>query len=309
MTTSLVNTPQQLSFTADEHSAARKLIELALDEDLGTAGDLTTRSLVANTQSGSVQIVSRESGVLAGIPLIPLVVDSVLRRHADLSELKCVAAEFDGTRLSPGTVAAELTGSLAGLLIAERTILNFLTHLCGVATLTRKFVDRIAGTHARIYDTRKTLPGWRLLEKYAVRAGGGSNHRVGLYDMVLIKDNHLAGWAESGSGHTIAAAIRTARANVAPGIRIEVEVDTLDQLADALPGSPDIVLLDNMTCDELRQAVALRNSRAPHVELEASGGINLTTVADVAATGVERISTGAITHSAITLDLGFDWKS
>ena len=178
----------------------------------------------------------------------------------------------------------------------------------GIASLTRQFVDAVAGTRAGIYDTRKTLPGWRLLEKYAVRAGGGRNHRVGLYDMVLIKDNHLAGWAASAAGHSIAVAIRTARESAPPGTPVEVEVDTLDQFADALAGTPDMILLDNMPCDLLCRAVAIRDAQAPQVVLEASGGVSLNNVADIARTGVERISIGGLTHSAPALDLAFDWK-
>ncbi|MGE5192684.1 MAG: carboxylating nicotinate-nucleotide diphosphorylase, partial [Deltaproteobacteria bacterium] len=214
----------------------------------------------------------------------------------------------DGDRIGPAQVMAEISGRLQSLLIGERTCLNFLTHLSGVATLTRRYVDAVAGTKAGIYDTRKTLPGWRALQKYAVRAGGGHNHRQGLDDMVLIKDNHLAGWRAAGTERSIAAAVRTARERAPARIMIEVEVDTLEQLADALAGQPDIVLLDNMTPDQLRQAVALRHERAPGVELEASGGVSLATVAAIAATGVERISVGALTHSAPALDLACDWK-
>ena len=179
-----------------------------------------------------------------------------------------------------------------------------MTHLSGIATLTRAFVDAATGTHAKILDTRKTLPGWRLLEKYAVRCGGGTNHRMGLYDGVLIKDNHIAAWTESSS---IAEAVRTARAKSPPGVSIEVEVDTFPQLIDALQGTPDIVLLDNMDVEKLSEAVRLRNRLAPGVLLEASGGVNLETVGGIARTGVERISVGALTHSAPALDLGFDW--
>ena len=308
MTSNLCPPIERSTFTEPERAAALRLIALALDEDLGDTGDITTQSLIPPSQTATVQIVSRAVGVLAGTPLIDLVLDEVASRYLLSAKPRCSLLQPDGALLSPGTVVADLSGSLASLLIAERTILNFLTHLCGVASLTHQFAQRIAGTRAKIYDTRKTLPGWRLLEKYAVRAGGGCNHRVGLSDMVLIKDNHLAGWATSSASHTIAAAVRAAREKSPPGIRIEVEVDTLEQLADALNGNPDIVLLDNMTCPQLREAVALRNSRAPRVELEASGGISLATVTDVASTGVERISIGAVTHSAVALDLAFDWK-
>jgi nicotinate-nucleotide pyrophosphorylase (carboxylating) len=189
----------------------------------------------------------------------------------------------------------------------ERTALNFLTHLSGVATLTRKFVDAVAGTKAVIIDTRKTLPGWRRLEKYAVRCGGGTNHRMGLADGCLIKDNHLAAWRAAKANHTIAEAVNEARKHVPKNIPIEVEVDTFEQLTDALSGNPDIVLLDNMDAPALRECVKLRNRLANGVLLEASGGIRLANVAEIAASGVDRISVGGLTHSAPALDLAFDW--
>jgi len=212
----------------------------------------------------------------------------------------------DGESVSAGLVIANVSGPLNSLMIGERTMLNFLTHLSGIATLTRKYVEAASGTRAKVLDTRKTLPGWRLLEKYAVRCGGGTNHRLGLYDGVLIKDNHLAAWTESGS---IAEAVRTARSRSATGVSIEVEVDTLVQLEDALAGRPDIVLLDNMQIESLQQAVAIRNRIAPDILLEASGGVTLDTVNAIAKTGVERISIGALTHSAPGLDLAFDWSN
>ena len=295
-----------MNFGETEQNAARQLIRLALAEDLGLRGDVTTTALIPMNQTGSVQIVARAAGVLAGLPVAVLVfqeVDQTVRftHHAN-----------DGEVLDVGTVVAEITGKVASLLVGERTCLNFLSHLSGVATLTRRYVDAVAGTNARIYDTRKTLPGWRSLQKYAVRAGGGQNHRMGLGDMVLIKDNHLAGWRAAAADTSVAAAVRTARERVerhtGAHLPVEVEVDTLEQLVDALSGQPDIVLLDNMTPVELREAVALRNHHAPEVELEASGGVSLATVGAIAASGVERISVGALTHSAPALDLAFDWK-
>jgi nicotinate-nucleotide pyrophosphorylase (carboxylating) len=288
--------------SSPEHRAAAKLIRLALDEDLGAAGDLTTRALIGEHETGTVRIVARQSGVLAGIAVAEQVfqiVDPTVRFTTLVAE---------GAALQRGTIVAELTGPLPSLLSGERTALNFLTHLSGVASLTRRFVAAIEGTRAQIYDTRKTLPGWRVLEKSAVRLGGGRNHRHGLYDMVLIKDNHLAGWLAAKNGRTIADAVRQAREQVGPAVPIEVEVDSLEQLRDALSGNPDLVLLDNMTCAQLREAVALRDAAAPNIELEASGGVTLETVADIARTGVERISVGALTHSAVALDLAFDWK-
>lgn len=289
-----------LTFRAPERLAADRLIELALGEDLAAAGDITTAALVAPNERGTVHIVARQPGVLAGLPIVEQV-------FARLDAAVVVENRLeDGARLERGTVVACLRGPQRPLLTGERTALNFLTHLSGVATLTRRFADLVAGTHAGIYDTRKTLPGWRLLEKYAVRAGGGRNHRVGLYDMVLIKDNHLAGW-RAATGRTIAQAVAAAREHTGGTVRIEVEVDSLDQLRDALHGRPDIILLDNMDCPMLAAAVALRNEAAPQVELEASGGVTLETVAAIARTGVERISAGALTHSAVALDLAFDW--
>ena len=179
--------------------------------------------------------------------------------------------------------------------------------MSGIASQTYQYVQAVHGLPVKILDTRKTLPGWRHLEKYAVRAGGGQNHRLGLHDMVLIKDNHLAGWSAGGATHTIPAAIQTAQQSLPPGMLVEVEVDTLDQLRLALTAQPDMVLLDNMTCDELRAAVALRDTAAPQILLEASGGVNLDTVAAMARTGVDRISVGALTHSAPALDLALDW--
>ncbi len=293
----------KLTFSDSERTAAERLIELALQEDLGEQGeDVTCSSLIGMRDQGAVQLVARRAGVLAGLPVASMV-------FAQLdSNVHLQAFVDDGSRLQPGTVAAELSGSLRSLLIGERTALNFLTHLSGVATLTRRYVDAVAGTAATIFDTRKTLPGYRVLQKYAVRAGGGANHRMGLFDGCLIKDNHLAAWIASGKAGGIAEAVREARRGVAPGTPVEVEVETLEQLCDALGGLPDIVLLDNMSVSILREAVAIRNNAAPAVQLEASGGVNLETVAEIARTGVERISVGALTHSAPAMDLAFDWK-
>lgn len=288
-------------FGEAERLAAERLIRIALDEDLGSAGDVTTQSLIAATETGAVQIVSRRAGRLSGLPVAELVF-----RLLDPTVLVSTCAA-DGDAVCPGQIVAEVSGPVRSLLVGERTALNFLTHLSGVATLTRCYVDAVAGTRAGIFDTRKTLPGWRVLEKYAVRCGGGRNHRMGLYDQVLIKDNHLADWSTSGTGHTIAAAIQRAR-EAHPELVIEVEVDTLEQLRDALSANPHIVLLDNMSCDLLRQAVAIRDRSAPGVELEASGSVNLQTVGEIGRSGVERISAGAPTHSAPALDLAFDWK-
>ncbi|HEY0981638.1 carboxylating nicotinate-nucleotide diphosphorylase [Schlesneria sp.] len=288
------------TFASGEQAVARQLIEMALSEDLSSLGDLTCQALISEDQTATVLVAARQPGVLAGAT-VGRMVFAKLDASVQWEELWP-----DGTRLSAGTIVARVTGPLATLLIGERTMLNFMTHLSGIATLTRKFVDAVKGTQAQILDTRKTLPGWRVLEKYAVRCGGGTNHRMGLYDGVLIKDNHLAAWTESAS---IASAVQTARSKSPEGVSIEVEVDSLEQLKDALKGNPDIVLLDNMSVETLREAVALCNSLAPAVKLEASGGVTLATVAEIASTGVERISVGALTHSAPALDLAFDWPA
>ncbi len=286
------------TFARAEQSAAKTLIDLALAEDLSSTGDLTCQALISLDQQARVQVASRKAGILAGAPIGRMVfttLDPAVRWESH---------RHDGDTVAPGTIIAEVSGPLRTLLIGERTMLNFMTHLSGIASLTRSFVDAVAGTRAKILDTRKTLPGWRLLQKYAVRCGGGTNHRMGLYDGVLIKDNHLAAWTQSAS---IAAAVQAARAKSPRQVSIEVEVDTLEQLKDALGGHPDIVLLDNMPFDMLQTAVKLRDQTAPEVLLEASGGVNLDTVRGIARTGVERISVGALTHSAPALDLGFDW--
>ncbi len=292
---------QRIDFGADERGASAGLIDLALREDLGVVGDITSRSFLDSFLEGRLRIVSRETGVLAGVP----VAEQVFHAVDPSVEFNCLLS--DGAALSPGSVVAEVRGRTLSLLEGERTALNFLTHLSGIASLTARFVSAVQGTKARILDTRKTLPGWRLLEKYAVRAGGGTNHRIGLFDAVLIKDNHLAAWRESNPAGSLAGAIRDVRQKVSPGTVVEIEVDRLDQLKEALPGEPDIVLLDNMTVETMRDAVAIRNAMAPRVLLEASGGVMLDRVRTIAETGVERISVGALTHSAGYLDLGLDW--
>ncbi len=291
-----------IQFNKSQEAAAKALIKLSLAEDLNQIGDLTCRALIDETEQAEIQIVARQTGILAGAPIAPLV----------FSELEppvlCTPHLSDGDALEVGSVIATCSGSLSSILIGERTVLNFMTHLCGVASLTANYVDAIQGTKATILDTRKTLPGWRVLEKYAVTAGGGTNHRMGLYDGILIKDNHLAAWGSRQSEPSIAAAICQARESVSGDIDIEVEVDTLDQLVDALAATPEIVLLDNMPPELLKQAIEIRNRQSPTTQLEASGGIKLESIRSIAETGVERISIGALTHSAVSLDLGFDWN-
>lgn len=289
-------------FGPDEISACLRLAQTALAEDLGQAGDMTSRALVSEHQQGSANFVSRQHGVLAGLEASRILLARVDGTVA--WEWKC----RDGANIGPGTQLARTTGRLRSLLAGERVALNFVQRLSGVATLTRLFVDAIAGLPCEIYDTRKTTPGWRILEKYAVRVGGGHNHRMGLHDAVLIKDNHLLAWRLRAGNQSLAEAVRVARASVPPGTLIELEVDSIAQLEEALAGEPEIVLLDNMSLEQLRTAVALRSERSPKLLLEASGGITIDTVRQVAETGIDRISVGALTHSAAALDIALDFE-
>jgi nicotinate-nucleotide pyrophosphorylase (carboxylating) len=272
---------------------------MALREDLGDAGDITSLAVVGAERRGKAAIVSRVAGVIAGCRLPALVLEEA---GADASWFPAVD---DGEPLEPGTVVGKLEGNTHDLLRCERVTLNLMSRLCGVATLTQRYVEAVGATAAKVYDTRKTTPGWRLLEKFAVHCGGGQNHRTGLYDAVMIKDNHLA--LADQAGMTPAAAVQRARQQ-RPDRVIEVEVDSLEQFRGVLPSQPDIVLLDNMTLDQLGEAVAIRAAEAPGVVLEASGGVRLDTIGAIAKTGVDRISVGAITHSAVGLDLGLDWR-
>lgn len=289
-----------LRFGESERAAAARLIELALSEDLAGASDLTCDALISPEDCAEVHVVARQPGVVAGLPIGDLVYERLDRVVGWVPEVK------DGAFVQPDDVVARVSGPLAGLLTGERTVLNFLTHLSGIATQTREYVEAVRGTKAVILDTRKTLPGWRTLAKYAVRAGGGTNHRMGLYDGVLVKDNHIAAWSQQIGNSSLAEAVNQARES-APGRAVEIEVDTLEQLRDVLNGRPDIVLLDNMTTDQLREAVQIRDASAPGILLEASGGISLQTVRSVASTGVDRISIGALTHTVPNFDLGFDF--
>ena len=302
---------RQVSWDQSVEDDCRQLIRLAVREDLARANDWTTLALVPREAEGRALLVARKSGVVAGLHAARLVADEYDPR------IRFTLHAKDGDRVEPGTKIAEVSGPARSLLTAERPMLNFVGHLSGIATLTRRYVEAVAGTKARIYDTRKTLPGYRTLEKYAVRCGGGHNHRRGLFEGVLIKDNHLALGADlqAGTRFTPAEAVTRARAFLAElakeagePLLVEVEVDRLDQLAEVLPTRPDIVLLDNMPAEVLREAVAMRDARAAGVELEASGGVNLTTVAGLAASGVDRISVGALTHSAEWWDVGLDWQ-
>lgn len=288
-------------FTPAEVDACRGLAVLALQEDLGPACvDLTSQAVIPADLTGRAAFVARTSGVLAGVPALAIVAAAVDVTLDPLVE--------DGADLRAGTRIAVITGKFRSLLAAERTALNFVQHLSGVATLTRRYVDAVAGLPAQILDTRKTLPGWRLLQKYAVRCGGGRNHRLGLFDGILIKDNHLARLADRGVP-AVAESVRAARARAdLPSAAVELEVDTLDQLDEALAARPDIILLDNMAPDALREAVRRRDAVAPGVRLEASGGVTLQTVRAIAESGVDRVSVGALTHSAPALDIGLDYE-
>ncbi|WP_206116787.1 carboxylating nicotinate-nucleotide diphosphorylase [Rhizobium laguerreae] len=268
------------------------LVRAALLEDLGLAGDITSASVIPRDHRSTVVMAARQRGVIAGLDAAELafaLVDPeiVMRRHLQ-----------DGDAVKPGDVIATIEGPSRGLLSAERTALNFLGHLSGIATVTAEIAAAIRDTRASVACTRKTTPGLRALEKYAVRAGGGMNHRFALYDAVLIKDNHVA------IAGGVAEAIRRARAGVGHMVKIEVEVDTLDQLREAMETGVDAILLDNMTPDQLREAVAIVAGRAI---TEASGRVTPITAAAIAASGVDLISVGWLTHSAPVLDIGLDF--
>ena len=303
----------QLSWSAQVEEDCRRIVRLAVFEDLDRGYDWTTVALVPEGAVASADFVARQAGVIAGLEAARVALDEM--------DIACQwqPRVSDGDSVVAGAAIATISGSARDLLTSERTLLNLIGRLSGIATLTRRYVEAIAGTKARIYDTRKTTPGWRRLEKYAVHCGGGHNHRLGLYDAVLIKDNHLALGRQAGTeGFTPAQAVERARQFIAETLGVpsnanqmivEVEVDSLDQLRSVLPARPEIVLLDNMHSNMLREAVELRNASRSATELEASGGVNLQTVRSIAETGVERISVGALTHSVSVLDVGLDWRA
>ncbi len=267
------------------------VVRMALAEDLGRAGDVTAQACIPEGARMRAVFAARKAGVLAGIDCVRL---AVLAMDPDASvDLKL----RDGEAFEAGAVLAEVEADARAFLAAERTALNLLGRLCGIATLTQAYVAAVAGTKARIADTRKTTPGLRALEKHAVLCGGGVNHRFGLDDAILIKDNHVAVCGGVGE------AVRRARASVGHLMKVEVEVDGLDQLDEALAAGPDVIMLDNFTLPMLREAVARTAGR---ITLEASGGVNLETVRGIAETGVDVISVGALTHSAPALDVGLD---
>lgn len=300
-----------------------KLIESSLTEDTGAADldagiDCTTDAIVPKDATASAAFVSRKTGTVCGVEVAKLVAE----RYAPRVELSPSIA--DGESVQPQQTIATLSGPAHDILTIERTCLNFMCRLSGISTLVREFMDQVAGTSAQVLDTRKTTPGWRRIEKYAVQCGGGSNHRMGLYDAVMLKDNHLAFYrsqVETEDG-VIPKALAQSRqwimenaARLPNGEQtiLQLEVDTIAQFEVAISESnetvPDIVLLDNMSTEQLSAAVKIRDAKSPAVLLEASGGVNLKTIAGIAATGVDRISVGALTHSAVNFDIGLDWIS
>jgi nicotinate-nucleotide pyrophosphorylase (carboxylating) len=265
----------------------------ALEEDLGGGIDVTSVAVVPFDEEGTADFVTRGAGVIAGLPVVRAVLDV-----ASDDAVECVQHVADGDVVKAGTLLLTASAQTRALLTAERTALNLLGHLSGVATLTRQWVDAVAGTSARIRDTRKTTPGLRLLEKYAVRCGGGENHRMSLSDAALVKDNHVL------AADSVVGAFAAVRATF-PDLPVEVECDTLDQVAEAVEAGADLILLDNMSTSELVKAVELARGRA---RLEASGGLSLASAREVAETGVDYLAVGALTHSAPVLDIGVDLR-
>ena len=270
----------------------REAVRAALKEDLGLAGDVTTDATIPADRQATAVFRARADGVVCGLQIAAETFAALDAR------VIFQAATRDGATISRGDTLATVSGPARAILTGERVALNYLGRLSGIATLTRRYAERTAHTKARVIDTRKTTPGLRAFEKFAVKCGGGMNHRVGLFDAVLIKDNHIA------VAGGIAAALSAARAHVGHMVKIEIEVDTLDQLREVLQhGDVDAVLLDNMSLEQLREAVGLVGGRCL---TEASGGVNLDTIAGIAETGVDLISVGALTHSATVLDIGLD---
>jgi nicotinate-nucleotide pyrophosphorylase (carboxylating) len=276
--------------------SVRSLVEAALAEDVGS-GDLTTLATVPADRRGRASMIAREPLVVAGLTLAEIV------WHRVSVELELERQVTDGARVGAGEPLMRVSGPVGAILTGERVALNFLQRLSGIATLTRQYVEAVAGTGSVILDTRKTTPGMRGLEKYAVRCGGGGNHRMGLYDAVLIKDNHLAALRGEAPNPIVEAVARVRRQF--PGLSVEVEADSIEQVNEVLEAGADRVLLDNMSLEQLRQAVGLTRGLA---KTEASGGVSLQTVRSIAETGVDYISVGALTHSARAVDIGLDWE-
>ncbi|MDQ2707331.1 MAG: carboxylating nicotinate-nucleotide diphosphorylase [Actinomycetota bacterium] len=283
------------TFAPDAEDLAR-VVATALAEDLRYGPDLTTQATVPADVVAVAEFTPRKPGVLAGLPVVVAVLDEVLGADG----YQVLDKRRDGERLEPGEPGLRVRGPVRGLLTAERTALNLVCHLSGIATATAAWVDAVAGTGAVILDTRKTLPGLRLLQKYAVRCGGGRNHRMGLGDMVLIKDNHVV------AAGSVTAALAAARAAAPPGVRCELEVDSLAQLDEALAAAAELVLLDNFTPEQCASAVRRRAELGVRTQFEVSGGLSLEMAPAYAASGVEFLSVGALTHSVTALDLGLD---
>ena len=323
------NSSAAKEFSPAAKSDCLKLIEMALTEDIGASDldqgvDCTTDSIVPKEATARAAFVSRADGVVCGVEIAKLAIE----RWAPKLTLE-VEIE-DGQPIKPQQTIAVMVGPAHDILTMERTCLNFMCRLSGISSLTKKYAAEIEGTGACVLDTRKTTPGWRRLEKYAVACGGGENHRMGLYDAIMLKDNHLAFYRSlvEDNDDTIPTTIKIARqwiddnADSLPNGKntiLQLEVDTLEQLEVALDTDCDIILLDNMDCDRLKKGVAMRDKASgassasrpgkSKILLEASGGVNLQTIGEIAKTGVERISVGALTHSAINFDIGLDWKS
>jgi nicotinate-nucleotide pyrophosphorylase (carboxylating) len=286
----------------------KDIIQLAKREDLG-ADDVTSRLLIPEEKIGVGTLVQKDVGIACGLPMVGMICQAYDERlrveQIPGFHMEIIEGRFSDARITP---LLRIRGPLRSLLSAERVILNFLQHLCGVATQTQRFVRRVSGTGARIYDTRKTLPGFRLLDKYAVRCGGGENHRIGLFDGILVKDNHLAALPLKDWPAALSQIVGRSRAENADR-SIEVEVDNLEQFREVLKvDGIGVILLDNMDCPRMEQAVEMRNKAGKKgiVQLEASGGVTLDTVRQIALSGVERIAVGAITHSAPAMDVGLD---
>ncbi len=289
--------------TQPEFENLKQLMKIAYAEDMGESGDITAQ-LLDDTLCACASFNPRQELVLCGGVFLRDIANAY-------GEIETIINIEDGQTVSPGATIAQWTGSACAIMSAERTALNFLQHLSGIATQTQKYVQAVAGTNVKILDTRKTTPGWRELEKYAVRTGGGTNHRRGLYDAVLIKDNHLAALGMADKPITleqIGPNLKNLASKIGAEGFVEIEVDTLEQLAVALKLPVDVILLDNMPPEKLRKAVNMRNDAGltEKIELEASGGITLQTIRNVAESGVGRISVGALTHSAPSVDIALD---
>lgn len=263
------------------------IIALALHEDIGS-GDITSSSVIPKGKKGYAIIKSKDDGIIAGLPII--------EKIFELAEFECdiKLLKNEGDSICYGDITCELSGNLADLLILERTILNFIQRISGIASKTNLFVKKLEGKKAKLLDTRKTIPGHRLLDKYGVKIGGGYNHRLGLYDMIMIKDNHIA------SAGSLTNAILAAKISGGTSVKIEVEVSNLDEVEEAIISQPDIIMLDNMSLEEMQKAVQLINGKC---KIEASGNVNLESISAIADTGVDYISVGTITHSVSALDL------